>query len=1278
MKKLIVISILLLSNLCYAATSTTTLESYVGNSAKANESQSDKLHLIGLQNGAFVQKAYSSIHVSGSADVAASISSASSATPGDTDNFGFVSGVLKKVTWSNIRLTLKTFFDNIYHGLTVTWSEITGKPSTLSGYGITDAESKTAFNSYSANRQSQFNTKLDKTKFSSYSANRQIQANNKVDVVRFTTYSANHSAVTGTGGGTVTSVSVSAPLTGGPITSSGTIGIGQATTSTNGYLSSTDWNTFNGKLATNGNGSALTRITANQTINSYNPTDPQWGGVCNGDVSNKTVDTLALYNIAQTIKTAGTGYFFIPPGKNCILGQKSDAVIPTAPMAIVGVPSVLSAPIAPIANTPVSGGNITPGTHSYKIVYITTFGDLTTTTGAASNQINAVTGTGQTVTVSNIPIGPQNIVTARQIYRTKTGDSGNYYLLATIKDNINTTYVDTIDDSQLTIVAPAVNNTTVPSINHVGLYGGGQITLDDNYGFFCTYCNDVKVQDVTFDYLNDWTPEPVSSPYGQFGMTTGRNIGFPVSVQWSTNVLYDNIVTKRVSAFGLFTYMVNYLDVRNNRVLGSKRDGIHIDCSDNWTVTNNYVSDTQDDAYGLIAGNKYVMTTPPVGSETGIYTLNRYLEPGYLSGVTMNGQVMNTYNARVINNVAKNVNYVAGIGLRGLNKVIATGNIIDNIAGSGILLEQWRNTNVANLFPTTESIIADNILTNVARSNGASSDSDNIHGITIGNLSKKVIVSNNYINGSGFTGGYATNPTNGKATGSGAIYAFANVSGIQIKNNHAYNVINNYGSTYPLSNAGVSVLDNNENGLNVTPVIAGSSLGMIKNGGTGYTILSDGTMNISSGGSAGTTTNSINFNNSGTGDSSGTSFNGSTSKTISYNTIGAQANLGYTAENIANKNANNGYPGLNSSGHLGIGTTSPLAPLHIVESTNESPLFIDYSNDSGGPSITQRASNGSPGAETGRKFGQTLMVYGARPWIATGGPGVGAYTTSGVGTISLIVQEPDVAGASGLTTTAKGTALTFQTTQVGTSTNAERLRIQNTGDISIGSTVDNGYKLEVTGTAKVTADLTVGGHTTFESVTSTGATGTGKLVYDNSPTLVTPNIGAATGTSLNVSGNLTSSGNASITGTVAGSQLISSVATGTPPLIVSSTTVVPNLHAATADSLSGLGNVAGINGTFSGQVTMTGTAPTGKFGSSTATILGGSTDNKGNMSWTGTSGGTATVTFSATWPNNPVCVCNAYTSGSPILCAVTATTTTTATINIPASTVNPAVTWLCL
>lgn len=55
-------------------------------------------------------------------------------------------------------------------------------------------------------------------------------------------------ATGGEGSGTVTQVATTGPITGGPITTTGTIGITQATSTTNGYLSSTDWNAFDNKF----------------------------------------------------------------------------------------------------------------------------------------------------------------------------------------------------------------------------------------------------------------------------------------------------------------------------------------------------------------------------------------------------------------------------------------------------------------------------------------------------------------------------------------------------------------------------------------------------------------------------------------------------------------------------------------------------------------------------------------------------------------------------------------------------------------------------------------------------------------------------------------------------------------------------------------------------------------------------------------------------------------------------------------------------------------------
>jgi hypothetical protein len=81
------------------------------------------------------------------------------------------------------------------------------------------------------------------------------------------------------------------------------------------------------------------------------------------------------------------------------------------------------------------------------------------------------------------------------------------------------------------------------------------------------------------------------------------------------------------------------------------------------------------------------------------------------------------------------------------------------------------------------------------------------------------------------------------------------------------------------------------------------------------------------------------------------------------------------------------------------------------------------------------------------------------------------------------------------------------------------------------------------------------GESGFEAVS---VTGTGSAVMNTSPTLVTPVLGVASGTSLALSGALTAA-SATVTG-----QLISSVAIGTAPLVVTSTTQVANLYAARA------------------------------------------------------------------------------------------------------------------
>ena len=113
----------------------------------------------------------------------------------------------------------------------------------------------------------------------------------------------------------------------------------------------------------------------------------------------------------------------------------------------------------------------------------------------------------------------------------------------------------------------------------------------------------------------------------------------------------------------------------------------------------------------------------------------------------------------------------------------------------------------------------------------------------------------------------------------------------------------------------------------------------------------------------------------------------------------------------------------------------------------------------------------------------------------------------------------------------------------------------------------------------VSATNTVLGRVTAGAgvVEEISTTGTGNVVRATSPTLVTPTLGAASATSIAATGN------------VSGDQLISTIANGTAPLIVTSTTPVTNLsiggNAATATALANTRSIYGNN--FDGTADLT-------------------------------------------------------------------------------------------
>jgi hypothetical protein len=150
-------------------------------------------------------------------------------------------------------------------------------------------------------------------------------------------------------------------------------------------------------------------------------------------------------------------------------------------------------------------------------------------------------------------------------------------------------------------------------------------------------------------------------------------------------------------------------------------------------------------------------------------------------------------------------------------------------------------------------------------------------------------------------------------------------------------------------------------------------------------------------------------------------------------------------------------------------------------------------------------------------------------------PAAGAFTsgsfstTLGVTGVATLTAQPILssltASSAVATDASKGLV---SVTNTGTGNNVLATSPTITG-ATLTTAALNGTLGATTPSTVAATTISASGHTTFEGVTSTGATGTGKLVYDNTPTLVTPVLGVASATSLTVPGIVGSSATGSIT-----------------------------------------------------------------------------------------------------------------------------------------------------
>ncbi|QQS59860.1 hypothetical protein IPN35_03255 [Candidatus Peregrinibacteria bacterium] len=150
-----------------------------------------------------------------------------------------------------------------------------------------------------------------------------------------------------------------------------------------------------------------------------------------------------------------------------------------------------------------------------------------------------------------------------------------------------------------------------------------------------------------------------------------------------------------------------------------------------------------------------------------------------------------------------------------------------------------------------------------------------------------------------------------------------------------------------------------------------------------------------------------------------------------------------------------------NGGKVGIGTTSPEAKFHVSTPNSLEPngILEIASNDNTGANLSFLKSRGSLGSKAQVNTGDRL-----------GGLYFKGYTNGG--TYSGNVVAIQGVAAQNFTSSAQGSYITLETTSIGNTSRQERMRIDSSGNVGIGTTSPT-EKLDVNGNINFTGELNI-------------------------------------------------------------------------------------------------------------------------------------------------------------------------------------------------------------